>query len=48
MHLALLLALYSGITDPPTTYVGRAGNLAVRAPRIELEPTIDGKLDEAV
>ncbi len=48
MHLVLLLALYSGITDPPTTYDGRAGKLAVRAPRIEVEPEIDGKLEEAV
>src|SRR5918998_6508822 len=48
MHLALLLALYSGITDPPTTYDGRAGKLSVRAPRIEVEPEIDGKLEEAV
>ena len=48
MHLALLLALYSGITDPPTTYDGRAGRLSVRAPRIEVEPEIDGKLEEAV
>jgi hypothetical protein len=48
MHLALLLALYSGLTDPPTTYDGRTGKLSVRAPRIEAEPGIDGKLDEAV
>src|SRR5215210_3409370 len=48
MHLALLLALYSGLTDPPTTYDGRSGKLSVRAPRIEAEPEMDGKLDEAV
>ena len=48
MHLALLLALSSGITDPPTTYDGRAGKLSVRAPRVEVEPEIDGKLEEAV
>src|SRR5918998_1149002 len=48
MHLALLLALCSGITDPPTTYDGRTGKLSVRAPRIEAEPEIDGKLEEAV
>ena len=48
MHLALLLALYSGITDPPATYDGRAGKLSVRAPRIEVEPEIDGKLEEPV
>ncbi len=48
MLLALLLLLYPGITDPPTTYDGRAGKLLVRLPRIEQEPVIDGKLDEAV
>src|ERR687889_259790 len=48
MHRALLLALCSGITDPPTTYDGRAGKLSVRAPRIEAEPEIEGKLDEAI
>src|ERR671921_857622 len=48
MHLALVLALCSCITDPPTTYDGRAGKLSVRAPRLEVEPQIDGKLDEAV
>src|ERR671916_1926841 len=48
MHLALLLALYSGVTDPPTTYDGRTGKLSVRAPRVEAEPEIDGKLEEAV
>src|SRR5919107_1919371 len=47
MHRALLLALCSGITDPPTTYDGRAGKLSVRAPRVEVEPEIDGKLEEA-
>src|SRR5918998_2805265 len=48
MHLALLLVLYSGVTDPPTTYDGRTGKLSVHAPRIEAEPEIDGKLEEAV
>ena len=48
MRLALLLLLYSGITDPPTTYDGRAGKLSVSIPRIELEPVVDGKLDEPV
>src|ERR687889_2009697 len=48
MHLALVLALCSCITDPPTTYDGRAGKLSVRAVRLEVEPEIDGKLEEAV
>ena len=48
MLLALLLFLHTGVTDPPTTYDGRAGKLSVRLPRIEQEPVIDGKLDEAV
>jgi hypothetical protein len=49
MLLALLLMFYSiSLTDPPTTYDGRAGKLAVRAPRIDIEPVIDGTLDEAV
>ncbi|MBA3445920.1 MAG: carbohydrate binding family 9 domain-containing protein [Gemmatimonadales bacterium] len=47
MLLTLLLFLYSFI-DPPTTYDGRAGKLAVRVPRVEVEPVIDGKLDEEV
>ncbi|HEX5963233.1 MAG TPA: DUF5916 domain-containing protein [Gemmatimonadales bacterium] len=48
MLLALLLFLYSGVTDPPVTYDGRAGKLSVKVPRLEVEPLIDGKLDEAV
>ncbi|HET9465266.1 MAG TPA: DUF5916 domain-containing protein [Gemmatimonadales bacterium] len=48
MLLTLLLILYSGWTDPPTTYDGRAGKLSVRIPRVESEPVIDGKLDEEV
>jgi hypothetical protein len=48
MLLALFLLVYSGIIDPPTRYDGRAGKLAVPAPRIEFEPVIDGKLDEEV
>jgi hypothetical protein len=47
MLLALLLLLHPGPTDPPITYDGRAGKLSVRIPRIEQEPVIDGKLDEA-
>jgi len=47
MLLTLLLLFYSGF-DPPTTYDGRAGRLSVKVPRAELEPVIDGKLDEAV
>ncbi|MDF3052177.1 MAG: hypothetical protein K0S19_282 [Geminicoccaceae bacterium] len=48
MLLALLLLLHPGITDPPTTYDGRAGKLLVQIPRLEQEPVIDGKLDEPV
>jgi hypothetical protein len=48
MLLALLLFLYSDPTDPPTVYNGRAGKLSVEIPRLELEPVIDGKLDEEV
>jgi hypothetical protein len=48
MLLTLLLVFYSGLTDPPTTYDGRAGKLSVRLPRVETEPVIDGKLDEEV
>ncbi len=48
MHLALFLLLYPAIIDPPSRYDGRAGNLAVQVPRMEVEPVIDGKLDEQV
>ncbi|MDQ3208229.1 MAG: carbohydrate binding family 9 domain-containing protein [Gemmatimonadota bacterium] len=48
MLLAFLLLLYSGLIDPPTRYDGRAGRLAVQVPRLEVEPAIDGKLDEPV
>jgi uncharacterized protein DUF5916 len=48
MLLTLFLLLSPGIIDPPTTYDGRSGNLAVRVPRLEVEPFIDGKLDEQV
>jgi hypothetical protein len=48
MLLTLLLFLSYGLTDPPSTYSGRAGKLSVRIPRVEAEPVIDGKLDEAV
>ena len=47
MLLTLLLFL-SSFVDPPSTYDGRAGKLAVRLPRLETEPVIDGKLDEPV
>ncbi len=48
MLLALFLLLYADTTDPPTKYDGRAGKLAVRVPRLEAEPVIDGTLDEDV
>src|SRR6476469_2395340 len=46
MLLALLFLINGAITDPPATYSGRAGQLDVRIPRHEAEPTVDGKLDE--
>lgn len=48
MLLALLLLLYPDVIPPPTTYNGRAGELGVRPPRLEVEPVTDGKLDEPV
>ena len=48
MLLALLLSLYANPTDPPTVYSGRAGKLSVEIPRLEVEPVVDGKLDEPV
>jgi len=48
MLLALFLLLYADTTDPPTTYDGRAGKLAVRVPRLEAEAVLDGTLDEPV
>ncbi|MBA3522775.1 MAG: carbohydrate binding family 9 domain-containing protein [Gemmatimonadales bacterium] len=47
MLLPLLLALHLGGTDP-AVYNGRAGNLDVRLPRLEVEAQIDGALDEPV
>jgi len=46
MLLTLFLLLHPGLGDPPTTYDGRAGKLAVQVPRMEVEPVIDGKVDE--
>ena len=48
MLLTLLLLLHPGVDDPPATYDGRAGKLAVPVPRVEVEAVIDGKLDEQV
>jgi uncharacterized protein DUF5916 len=48
MLLTLFLFLYPGFIDPPTIYDGRRGNLAVRVSRMEVEPVVDGKLDEEV
>jgi hypothetical protein len=48
MLLALFLFLYPELIDPPTKYDGRAGKLAVVVPRLEVEPAIDGKLEEQV
>ncbi|MBA3346502.1 MAG: carbohydrate binding family 9 domain-containing protein [Gemmatimonadales bacterium] len=45
MLLPLVLALHLGGTDP-AVYNGRAGNLDVRLPRLEMEAQIDGALDE--
>ncbi len=48
MLLAFFLLLYSDLIDPPPRYDGRAGKLDVQVPRLEVEPAIDGKLDEQV
>jgi Domain of unknown function (DUF5916) len=48
MLLALFLALQTSSSDPPAVYNGRGGQLEVRVPRHELEPSVDGKLEEAV
>jgi hypothetical protein len=48
MLLTLLLLLHPGVDDPPATYDGRAGKLAVPVPRVEVEVVIDSKLDEQV
>lgn len=44
MILPLLLVL--GDTDPAAVYNGRAGRLDVHPPRLEVEVTVDGSLDE--
>lgn len=50
MHLlsavAFAAALHATPRRPGETYIGRDGGLHVRIPRLELEATIDGKLDE--
>lgn len=46
MLLSLLLLLQAGAPDSARIYVGRAGHLDVRIPRIEADVTIDGALDE--
>ncbi|MEP6619062.1 MAG: DUF5916 domain-containing protein [bacterium] len=45
---AVLMAatLHATPARPPETYIGRDGGLRVKPPRLELEVTIDGKLDE--
>jgi hypothetical protein len=48
MLLELLLLLHSDPIDPPAVYRGRSGELDVRIPRLELDMTVDGKLDEEV
>jgi hypothetical protein len=45
MLLAPLLLLSTELLDPPPTYNGRAGKLAVLVPRREAAAEIDGKLD---
>jgi hypothetical protein len=47
MLLASLLLLSTELLDPPPTYNGRAGKLAVQVPRLEAAAEIDGKLDES-
>lgn len=46
MLLALLLIFSPDSIGLPVTYNGRAGQLDVRIPRQEAEPSVDGKLDE--
>jgi len=48
MLLALLFALQTSSGDPPAVYSGRGGQLEVRVPRQEQEPSVDGKLNEPV
>jgi hypothetical protein len=48
MLLVLLPLLSTGPTEPPPTYNGRAGKLAVQVPRVEAAAVVDGKLEEGV
>jgi hypothetical protein len=48
MLLALLLIFSPDSIGLPATYSGRAGQLDVRIPRHEAEPSVDGKLEEEV
>ena len=48
MLLTSLLLLATEPTDPPSTYSGRAGKLAVQVPRVEVAATVDGQLVEPV
>jgi hypothetical protein len=48
MQLSLILPFLIHLIEPPGTYSGRAGQLEVRLPRLEVQSAVDGKLDEAV
>jgi hypothetical protein len=48
MLLPLLLGFSVHTSDPPAAYIGRAGQLEVRVPRLEAVSSVDGKLDETV
>src|SRR5919112_2278889 len=48
MLLELFLFSASAIPDPPLIYSGRVGQLQVQIPRLEVDLSVDGKLDEAV
>ena len=47
MLLELFLLSAPVIPDPPLIYSGRVGQLQVQIPRLEVDLSIDGKLDEA-
>ncbi|MEO8226406.1 MAG: carbohydrate binding family 9 domain-containing protein, partial [Gemmatimonadota bacterium] len=48
MLLHLLLLVQAGTPGPTLVYSGRAGQTEIRAPRIDAEITVDGRLDEPV
>jgi Domain of unknown function (DUF5916) len=48
MLLSLILPFLIYLIEPPATYNGRAGQLEVRLPRLEVQWSVDGKLEEVV